>query len=77
MLPSTAEIRSAEMGVDMFQERVAVNRVDVGGVLSYEFDFVAARLYFEVGDVGVARDVDVLEQSAVFSLGRQHPGNAL
>ena len=53
-----------------------MSRVNERGVLSYEFYLVLSRFYFEVGNVGGARDVDVLEHSAVFSFGRQYAGDA-
>src|ERR1700730_16830775 len=60
----------------MLQECVAVNRVNECIELGYEFDLVPARLYFEVGNLGAACNVDVLQNSAVVSSGSQDAGDA-
>src|ERR1700724_2709419 len=64
------------MAVNMFQERVAVNRVHECVELSCESYFVAAGLDLEVGNLGSTCDIDVLEKSTVFSFGGQRPANA-
>src|SRR5712691_5949729 len=70
------EVGSTEVAIHAFQECVAVNGINERSELGRKLDCMAARSDLEVGNVGGARDIDVLENSAVFSFGRQCPRDA-
>src|SRR6266702_609727 len=58
-----ALFRSLDAAFHAFQECVAVNGINERSELGRKLDCMAARSDLEVGNVGGARDIDVLENS--------------